>query len=146
MAYDLCYEAWEPAFRRQVAERLARMAGVFAARPVTEEPFDPTTPLDEVGALTLADPLREGGDYQGMGFTRRVLVSQLLLLGLQGDPEVEGLPFPGCIRALARTRTGRPAVDLEPHHPAGAHPALTRETMGSVSAFLSGHIGPVALA
>jgi hypothetical protein len=106
MAYDLCYEAWEPAFRRQVAERLARMAGVFAARPVSEEPFDPATPLAEVGALALADPLQAGGDYQGMGFTRRVLVSQLLLLGLQGDPEVEGLPFKSWLSA-ARGRFER---------------------------------------
>jgi hypothetical protein len=106
MSYDLCYEAWEPAFRRQVAERLARVAGFLAAKPMAEEPFDPATPLAEVGALSVADTQREKGDFTGMGFTRRVLVSQLLLLGLQGDPEVAGLPFKPWL-AAARDRFER---------------------------------------
>jgi len=101
MSYDLCYDAWTPEFRKQVAERLGRMGAVLAARPGEEEPFDPAASVASPEPWVVGDihPGETIGKsfaalgYKGMGMPRQIFVSQVLLLGLKGDPEAPQLPW-----------------------------------------------------
>ncbi len=102
ICYDLCYDAWPPEFRKKIADRLGKIGTTLAARPDDLAPLNALEPLASakpwsVGETHEGETIPKGGflhlGYKGMGMPRNIFLSQVLLLGLKGDPEAIDAPW-----------------------------------------------------
>jgi len=102
ICYDLCYDAWPPEFRKKIADRLGKIGTTLAARPDDLAPLNALEPLASakpwsVGEIHEGETIPKGGflhlGYKGMGMPRNIFLSQVLLLGLKGDPEAIDAPW-----------------------------------------------------